>query len=516
MLDERQVQTQRALPRPARADRLRGPRVRAARAASSSGRAELTLPLFPTLSEEDQDRVVSALADGVEQPRSRGGRNRRLSHGHGHPGHGPDACRGDHRTEPGAGADRPHLRGAALVRRGRGRLPRHDLDAGDAAARRRCCSSASIGYSRARGRRAPRSSAVLLLAGYAALDAALGLWAGQEELAWDGGNRTLLYALILALCTLWPLRGGRPRPSLGGLRACDRGDRAGRSCCAASRADRAIQYFCEAPLRGAGRLRQRQRRALDAGVAPLRDPGRTARDTGAAARPLPRGRVPAGRRRAARPEPRLADRPAGGRRGRDPGRPGPRAHDRAFAAGGPRAADRAQAAARRLRATGTRTSRSATPTTTPCGCCCSRASCSFVLGTAAALARSPGRSRRARPRAGSAPWLVAAVIALGCVGFAGLLRWSKADPGHRGLRRLGRLQAGRRRPQRGYSASRFSGSVSTYRYDYWLRRLERVQGGPAAGRGRGQLRSRLRATARATQTPRFPHSTCLVPSRKRA
>ncbi len=30
------------------------------------GRAELTLPLFPTLSEDDQDRVVSALADGVQ------------------------------------------------------------------------------------------------------------------------------------------------------------------------------------------------------------------------------------------------------------------------------------------------------------------------------------------------------------------------------------------------------------------------------------------------------------------
>jgi dTDP-4-amino-4,6-dideoxygalactose transaminase len=29
------------------------------------GRAEITLPLFPTLSEDDQDRVVSALADGV-------------------------------------------------------------------------------------------------------------------------------------------------------------------------------------------------------------------------------------------------------------------------------------------------------------------------------------------------------------------------------------------------------------------------------------------------------------------
>jgi dTDP-4-amino-4,6-dideoxygalactose transaminase len=29
------------------------------------GRAELTLPLFPTLSEDDQDRVVSALAEGM-------------------------------------------------------------------------------------------------------------------------------------------------------------------------------------------------------------------------------------------------------------------------------------------------------------------------------------------------------------------------------------------------------------------------------------------------------------------
>ena len=29
------------------------------------GRAELTLPLFPTLAEADQDRVVSALADGI-------------------------------------------------------------------------------------------------------------------------------------------------------------------------------------------------------------------------------------------------------------------------------------------------------------------------------------------------------------------------------------------------------------------------------------------------------------------
>jgi dTDP-4-amino-4,6-dideoxygalactose transaminase len=32
-----------------------------------AGRAELTLPLFPTLSEDDQDRVVSALAEGIRK-----------------------------------------------------------------------------------------------------------------------------------------------------------------------------------------------------------------------------------------------------------------------------------------------------------------------------------------------------------------------------------------------------------------------------------------------------------------
>jgi dTDP-4-amino-4,6-dideoxygalactose transaminase len=29
------------------------------------GRAEVTLPLFPTLTDADQDRVLSALADGI-------------------------------------------------------------------------------------------------------------------------------------------------------------------------------------------------------------------------------------------------------------------------------------------------------------------------------------------------------------------------------------------------------------------------------------------------------------------
>jgi tetratricopeptide (TPR) repeat protein len=57
--------------------------------------------------------------------------------------------------------------------------------------------------------------AVLLLTAYGAWSLLSILWAGQEELAWDAGNRTLLYAVILALCTLWPLRGDAAAYLLG-------------------------------------------------------------------------------------------------------------------------------------------------------------------------------------------------------------------------------------------------------------------------------------------------------------
>jgi dTDP-4-amino-4,6-dideoxygalactose transaminase len=66
MLDERHVQTSVLYPAlhelTAYADRASElPR------SEFAGRAELTLPLFPTLSEADQDRVVSALADGIQK-----------------------------------------------------------------------------------------------------------------------------------------------------------------------------------------------------------------------------------------------------------------------------------------------------------------------------------------------------------------------------------------------------------------------------------------------------------------
>ena len=59
-------------------------------------------------------------------------------------------------------------------------------------------------------------AAVLLLAAYGGFCLLSMLWAGQEEQAWDAGNRVLLYAILLALCSLWPLRGRSGAVLLGG------------------------------------------------------------------------------------------------------------------------------------------------------------------------------------------------------------------------------------------------------------------------------------------------------------
>jgi hypothetical protein len=58
--------------------------------------------------------------------------------------------------------------------------------------------------------RPPRSVwiAIALLAGYAAWSYLSITWADEKGLAWDGANRTVLYALVLTLFALWPLRGG--------------------------------------------------------------------------------------------------------------------------------------------------------------------------------------------------------------------------------------------------------------------------------------------------------------------
>ena len=65
MLDERRVQTSVLYPALHELSAYAGVAGELPRS-ELVARAELTLPLFPTLSEDDQDRVVSALADGVQ------------------------------------------------------------------------------------------------------------------------------------------------------------------------------------------------------------------------------------------------------------------------------------------------------------------------------------------------------------------------------------------------------------------------------------------------------------------
>ena len=59
--------------------------------------------------------------------------------------------------------------------------------------------------------------AILLLAGYAAWSYLSILWADEQGIAWDGANRTLLYAIVFALCALWPIRAGPAAVPRGGL-----------------------------------------------------------------------------------------------------------------------------------------------------------------------------------------------------------------------------------------------------------------------------------------------------------
>src|SRR4051794_31883322 len=63
----------------------------------------------------------------------------------------------------------------------------------------------------------PRSIviAVGLLAGFAAWSYLSISWAGDKGTAWDGANRTVLYALVFALFAFWPLRGGGAAVLLG-------------------------------------------------------------------------------------------------------------------------------------------------------------------------------------------------------------------------------------------------------------------------------------------------------------
>jgi hypothetical protein len=89
--------------------------------------------------------------------------------------------------------------------------------------------------------------AICLLGAYALWSYLSIIWADQPALAWDGANRTVLYALLFALFALWPVRGG-PAAVLLGCFGLGVAVIAGIEIVRASAASQWIAYFHEGRL----------------------------------------------------------------------------------------------------------------------------------------------------------------------------------------------------------------------------------------------------------------------------
>ena len=132
----------------------------------------------------------------------------------------------------------------------------------------------------------------------------------------------------------------------------------------------------------------------------------------------------------------------------------------------------------------------------------------FLLGTAAAMVERRVEVPAATARRISAG-LVAAVIALGCVGTLGY--WVvKESPVTAVSNAWDDFKKGGVGPNERDSTSRFSGSVSTYRYDYWKVAWSEFKGAPLLGAGGDNFGRAYARHGKSNQTPRFPHSTFLV------
>jgi hypothetical protein len=75
---------------------------------------------------------------------------------------------------------------------------------------------AAVGLPRASATPWPSAAAAALLFAYAGWSYLTIAWADQEGIAWDGANRSALYAVVFALFALWPLR-ARPAAVVMGV-----------------------------------------------------------------------------------------------------------------------------------------------------------------------------------------------------------------------------------------------------------------------------------------------------------
>ena len=115
----------------------------------------------------------------------------------------------------------------------------------------------------ARGR--PSRRALLgrgLLAGFALWSYLSITWADQNADAWDGANRTALYAIVFALFALWPLGSRGAAAARRRDRPRDRRARRSSRCSRSHGGRRPARLLRRRPARLAGQLPQRQRRAL--------------------------------------------------------------------------------------------------------------------------------------------------------------------------------------------------------------------------------------------------------------
>jgi tetratricopeptide (TPR) repeat protein len=101
------------------------------------------------------------------------------------------------------------------------------------------------------------------------------------------------------------------------------------------------------------------------------------------------------------------------------------------------------------------------------------------------------------------------VISLDCVGAIGY--WAvKESPVTAMSNAWDDFKQGGVGPNEGDSSSRFSGSVSTYRYDYWRVAWAEFKDAPLVGAGADNFGRAYVLRGKSNQTPRFPHSTFLV------
>jgi hypothetical protein len=128
-----------------------------------------------------------------------------------------------------------------------------------------------------------------------------------------------------------------------------------------------------------------------------------------------------------------------------------------------------------------------------------------ALGTAAALL-----DRRVRPAAGRARAISAAmvvVVALGAAGALGVYAVAKGNPFTEVASKWREFKKGGTEPH--FGRSRFSIAVTTYRYDYWRVAWREFARKPLTGVGADNFRRDYLREGQSDQTPSYPHSTWL-------